>query len=327
MPKTEPLVTIVTVTFNIINNGREFFLRQCIESVHAQSYKNIEHIIIDGASTDGTIDILNDYQKRNWIKYYSESDFGRYDAMNKGVLRANGKFISFLNSDDYYHNLNGVSISINALEKSGAVFSFASVKLSDEKNKTTIIQHPDISEVFYNIVPNHQTMFVKKDIMIKEGLYNSVYQCMADYDFTLKMCLKNYESIFINEVFVTYRLGGYSETALNNKTIKNEMTDIFYKNYNNLTFLSRRECSKISGTLYKNSITNIPTKLAIKLATRSNYFNLEKYINAIKSDSSSKITLTKKEIRIIKTIRKIKHAIIPEGSKLKKIFEKTIIYR
>lgn len=327
MLKTKPLITIITVTFNIINDGRELFLRQCIESVHAQSYKNIEHIIIDGASTDGTLSILEDYQKRNWIKYYSEPDSGRYDAMNKGVLHAKGVYISFLNSDDYYHNLDGVSASISALERSKASFSFAPVKLSDEKNKTTIVQHPDISEVFYNIVPNHQTMFVKKDILIKEGLYNSAYQCMADYDFTLRMCLKNYKSIFVNKVFVTYRLGGYSETALNNKTIENEMTDIFYKNYNNVTFLSRQECSKISGTLYNNSITNISTKLAIELATRSNYFNLGKYINSIKSESSSKITLTKKEIRIIKTIRKIKHALIPEGSKLKKIFEKTIIYR
>ena len=92
-----PKVTIVTVVYNLIENGREQYFRQCLESVHKQLYQNIEHIVIDGASNDGTIDLLEEYNKKGWIKYYSEPDTGIYDAMNKGIEKATGKYIVFLN--------------------------------------------------------------------------------------------------------------------------------------------------------------------------------------------------------------------------------------
>ena len=92
--KTSPLVTVITITFNIKKAGREKFFRQCIESVHKQHYKNIEHIIIDGASKDGTASILDEYFKKGWIRYIRESDEGVYDAMNKGIAMAKGKYIT-----------------------------------------------------------------------------------------------------------------------------------------------------------------------------------------------------------------------------------------
>ncbi len=91
------LVTVVTITYNLIKSGREKYVRQCIECVHNQTYQNIEHIIIDGASSDGTLEIFKDYP---WLKVFSEPDKGIYDAMNKGVAKASGKYIVFLNSDD-----------------------------------------------------------------------------------------------------------------------------------------------------------------------------------------------------------------------------------
>ena len=83
-----PKVTVVTVTRNLIKNGREQYFRQCLESVYEQVYSNVEHIVIDGASNDGTLDILKEYQKKKWITYYSEPDNGIYDAMNKGIKKA-----------------------------------------------------------------------------------------------------------------------------------------------------------------------------------------------------------------------------------------------
>ena len=98
----KPLVTVVTITFNLIKAGREKTFRQSLESIHNQTYKNIEHIIIDGASQDGTIELLEEYAQKGWIKYYSESDTGIYNAFNKGIDRANGEYIVFVNSDDFY---------------------------------------------------------------------------------------------------------------------------------------------------------------------------------------------------------------------------------
>jgi len=80
-----PLVTIVTITFNLIKAGREKTFRQCLESVHNGTYKNVEHIVIDGASKDGTLDLIKEYANKGWVKYISEPDSGIYDAMNKGV--------------------------------------------------------------------------------------------------------------------------------------------------------------------------------------------------------------------------------------------------
>lgn len=98
----KPLVTVVTVVRNAIRDGRQEMLEQCIASVRSQRYPNIEHLVMDGASDDGTTDMLDRYQKLGWLKYYSEPDSGMYEAMNKGIRKANGKYIVFLNTDDYF---------------------------------------------------------------------------------------------------------------------------------------------------------------------------------------------------------------------------------
>lgn len=128
----KPLVTVVTITYNLINAGREKFIRQCIDCVRVQTYKNVEHIIIDGASTDGTLEIFKDYP---WLKVFSEPDKGIYDAMNKGVAKASGKYIVFLNSDDLWHDNRAVEESVKALEENNADFSYAPCTYLDENNK------------------------------------------------------------------------------------------------------------------------------------------------------------------------------------------------
>lgn len=100
--ESTPLVTVITATYNLIENKRAKFIIQCLESVHNQHYSNIEHIVIDGASNDGTLSLLREYESQGWIKLFSEPDAGIYDAMNKGILKASGKYISILNSDDFF---------------------------------------------------------------------------------------------------------------------------------------------------------------------------------------------------------------------------------
>ena len=107
-------------------------LEQCIASVRSQRYPNIEHLVMDGASDDGTTDMLDRYQKLGWLKYYSEPDSGMYEAMNKGIRKANGKYIVFLNTDDYFHNADAIEESVYSLENSKADFSFASNRILKE---------------------------------------------------------------------------------------------------------------------------------------------------------------------------------------------------
>lgn len=283
MSKQEkPLVSIVTITLNIIKSGREAFLKQCIESIHNQTYKNIEHIIIDGASKDGTVNLLENYSKKGWIKYISEKDKGIYDAMNKGVKKAQGKYIAFINSDDFYHNKFGVEKSVNALEFSGATFSYAPVKLLDEKSGANSVQFPDISQVFYNIVPNHQTMLINRNIIISEGGFSTKYKCISDYDLTLRLCLKNYSSQYVNTDFVTYRIGGFSYDALQKGVIKEELLDIYFQNYNKEFNLTKEVTSQIVKNVFEPILYKLPLELVFKLKDLK-HFDLEKYLKAVYS--------------------------------------------
>ena len=124
-----PLVTVITATYNLIKSKREKFIIQCLESVHNQHYSNIEHIVIDGASDDGTLPLLKKYESLGWIKLFSEPDTGIYDAMNKGILKANGKYVSILNSDDFFHDPEGIAISVRLLEENDADYSYADARV------------------------------------------------------------------------------------------------------------------------------------------------------------------------------------------------------
>ena len=117
-PQTKPLVTVVTAVRNLVRAGRSAAVIECLESVHQQDYPQIEHLVIDGASDDGTLELLRPYETKGWIKIYSEADNGLYDAFNKGLARASGKYINFMNSDDHFIEDRAVSLSVKRLEES-----------------------------------------------------------------------------------------------------------------------------------------------------------------------------------------------------------------
>jgi glycosyltransferase involved in cell wall biosynthesis len=275
--ETKPLVTIVTITFNLIKSGREKTFRQCVESVHAQAYENIEHIIVDGASVDGTVNLIKEYADKNWIRYISEPDTGIYDAMNKGIRLAKGKYIAFLNSDDYYHDNSGIEESIRALEESRADFSYAPVVNLQEASGERQTIYPEISKVFYSIVPNHQTMFTKREILINEGMFDTNYRCVADYDMTVRLCLKKYKSKLVRHAFTTYRLGGFSMESTKDGSVFREAANIYYNNYGKIISISREECEKLSNNIYHGDIANVSPKLANALKGIEPYFDFKEY--------------------------------------------------
>ena len=94
-------ISIITVVFNLLKTQREKQFRHCVESIHQENDGQIEHLIVDGGSQDGTLQILEEYKSKGWINYISEPDNGIYDAMNKGVRLAQGEYVWFINSDDY----------------------------------------------------------------------------------------------------------------------------------------------------------------------------------------------------------------------------------
>lgn len=282
MQENKPLVTVVTITFNLLKAGREKTFRQCLESVHDQTYKNIEHIVVDGASKDGSLRLIKEYADKGWIEYISELDNGIYDAMNKGVNMARGKYVSFLNSDDFYHDKMGIESTVKALEMSGADFSYAPVLMLN-KDGSVLKNHahsaPKISNTFIHMPFCHQSMFTKRSVMVNEGIFDANFKSVGDYDFVMRLCLKKYKSVFVDLKFVTYRLGGLSD--FNRRQSIQEVSYSYYKNFRKLFPITEEQCSRI----YYSSLDVFPSELAKKLADFKPYFDYEECLKAIIEES------------------------------------------
>jgi glycosyltransferase involved in cell wall biosynthesis len=241
MSQKKPLVTIVTITFNLIKAGRKEYFRQCIESVHNQSYKNIEHIVIDGASNDGTLDLIKEYADKGWIKYTSKPDTGLYNALNKGIKAAKGKYIAFLHSDDFYHNKDAVLLSVNALEKESADYSFADTRGIDHRTEKLIhLWRGNINQIPFGTQYCHQSMFVKTDVIKELGGFDTAYKISADSDLMIKLVAQEKKYIYIPESIVSYRGGGISNKLI--RETRKEHSEIFYKHIGRKMGLTREEC-------------------------------------------------------------------------------------
>ena len=215
-------VTVISAIYNIVKAGREKVFRQNLLSVHNQTHKDIQHLIIDGGSTDGTAAILEKYRKKGWIEYMSEPDNGIFDAMNKGARLAAGDYIAFLNSDDYWFDPRGIAESVAALEAVNADFSFA-------PSYTIVNGFPyqkcptSIGNFFMRMPFCHQTMLTRKDTFLRlNGFDAQNYRSAADYHFILRLILSGGKPVFVNRNFTAYSHGGYS--ALDIATSSNECT-------------------------------------------------------------------------------------------------------
>lgn len=237
-----PLVTIITITYNLIEANRKETIAQCIESVKEQSYKNIEHIIIDGASSDGTLELLSKYQEDGDIQVYSEPDKGLYDAMNKGVKYAKGRYIGFLNSDDYYSNPRGVEYSVRKLEINGADYSFADALIINEDG-TTFNWMADINNLAFATHYCHQSMIVKAEIFQHLGAFNLNYKVSADSDFMVRLYANKCKYVYIPCQIVNYRGGGVS--AQNKEISQKDHSETFFKNIGCKLGITRTECHEL----------------------------------------------------------------------------------
>lgn len=200
-----PLVSIITVTRNLLDAGRADFFRQCVESVHMQDYPNIEHLIIDGASTDGTLDLFQELG----VPYVSEPDSGVYNAFNKGLKRANGQYIAFLNSDDFYTRSDSVSSFITALENEKADFTCGPVDIVAD-GQVVEIRDVAMRACFRRMPFCHQTMFARVEVLRSLGGFNEEYRVFSDFDLILRALLSGRKIICLDAVLVAFREGGVS---------------------------------------------------------------------------------------------------------------------
>lgn len=228
-------VSIVTVVYN-----RVHCIAHCIESVLNQTYKNIEHIIIDGGSTDGTTEIIEIYKEKLGF-YISEKDEGLYDALNKGIKKTNGEIIGILNSDDFFSQPDTVKKIVNGFLISGADLVYAK-GLYVDREKPSKIKRIYSSGPFkkgylaYGWIPLHTTIFVRKEIYGIYGEYNSNYRIASDYEISLRWFQNDEISkYFLNEWVVKMRLGGLSTSA--KQQIKKSKEDLRIIRLNHLNGL------------------------------------------------------------------------------------------
>ena len=218
----EPKISIITVCFNSART-----LRDTIESIMQQDYENIEYIIIDGGSTDGTLEIIKEYKAR--INYsISEKDNGIYDAMNKGIQVATGDIVGILNSDDFYPNNYILSIVSKAFSKNSCDAVYGDLVYVDKLNISKINRYWQAGEYTTSKIKNgwmlpHPTFFVKKRFYNKYGLYNTDFRSAADYEMILKLLYKhNINVIYIPMILVKMRAGGISNSNLWNRIRANK---------------------------------------------------------------------------------------------------------
>jgi len=203
-------ISIITVCFN-----SESTICETIKSVLSQKYKNIEYIIVDGASTDRTLEIISDY-KDDISTIISEPDSGLYDAMNKGIKSATGDFVGILNSDDVFESENSVCCIVDFLNQRkelDAVYSdLVYVSKNDIKKITRSykLKFAYLWKMRFGFMIPHPTFYVRRDLFYKLGFYKTDYRVSADFELMLRFVLNKIVVARCPMVLVRMREGGVS---------------------------------------------------------------------------------------------------------------------
>jgi glycosyltransferase len=210
-------VSIITVTMN-----SEKYLADCINSVRRQNHKDIEHIIIDGKSTDRTIAII--LQNLNHISYWiSETDRGMYDAINKGLQMATGDIVGILNSDDMFASADAVKSIVDCFETTDTDSVYGDLVYVDAANTQKVIRYwkgvsYKRSRFRYGWMPAHPTFYVRRELIRQYGLYENHYYTAADYEFMARyLFLHKVSSQYIDAMLVKMRNGGISNENLKSR--------------------------------------------------------------------------------------------------------------
>jgi glycosyltransferase involved in cell wall biosynthesis len=214
-------ISIITVSFNSVAT-----IRHTIESFLQQDYPNKEYIIIDGASTDGTVEILKSYQDK--IRFISEPDKGIYDAMNKGVKLATGDLVGVIGSDDFYPNeyvLSKVALAFKE-NKADAIYGDLQYVQADNIEKITRnwkSGNYKREKFLFGWMPPHTAFFLTKKAYNAFGGYKDYFRSAGDYELMLRMLFKNQlKAHYLPEILMKMRVGGTSNMSIKNRWRANQ---------------------------------------------------------------------------------------------------------
>lgn len=248
-------VSLITVCYNSAST-----LEETLQSVSAQDYPHIEYIVIDGASTDGSLDILSRY-KSKIQQLVSEPDQGIYDAMNKGIALATGDIIGLLNADDLYANNNVISKIVSTFHQENIQACYGDLIYFSDKAKEKVYRYW-LSNAFEKgsfakgWSPAHPTFFVRREIYQKYGLFDLTMKMGNDIELMMRLLEKqSIQSQYIPEILVKMRLGGASNKALKNIILQNKCILSAAKKLeipiSPLTFILHKVLNRVSQFVFK----------------------------------------------------------------------------
>lgn len=208
-----PLISIITVVYN-----GEKYLEECIRSVLGQTYSPVEYIVIDGGSTDASVDIIKRYEDSidQWV---SEPDDGVYDAMNKGIRIAKGDVIGLVNADDYYNKDTASIVANSYLNRPNTIITGAMNRIMPDGSSYTIRRNLSQNylrrNIKYRMPVNHPATFVPKSVYKNIGIFDTSFRISGDYEFICRAFTSGVSFTFVDQVLSNMRSGGMSSGAKN----------------------------------------------------------------------------------------------------------------
>jgi glycosyltransferase involved in cell wall biosynthesis len=246
-------ISIITATFN-----SEIFITDCLKSVAEQDYHNIEHIIIDGGSSDATLSLVKRFPHISFV--LSESDRGIYDAINKGIEHATGDLIGILNSDDFFSDSTTVSRIVASFREKSVDAVFSDVSFVKREDKHAQVRY--YSSAFFKpwmfqfgFQPAHPTFYVRKNLFEMYGKYRTDLRIAGDFELLLRFLSRHgVRYKYVKDLWVKMRIGGISTSgvasviALNREILKAHRQNELYSN---MVFIYSKYLFKWWGFLRK----------------------------------------------------------------------------
>lgn len=259
-----PLVTVITIVFN----GAEH-LEETILSVLNQTYDNVEYILVDGGSLDGTLDIIRKYEHA--IDYWvSEKDAGIYDAMNKGIGLATGEWINFMNAGDLFYENKTIDMVVHKSESDlGVALIYGDIERVSDRymylaNVKKALSPVTIEDFVMKMPICHQSMFFRLWSFKLMGLYNIRYKICADHDWLIKLILNGYRLKYLSVCIASYNMDGVSSSSIFRR--ERERLDIALMHFN--AGLKLKVYFRASISFVKSPITFCLSKLNLLGAHR-----------------------------------------------------------
>lgn len=249
-------ISIITATYNSAKT-----IESSMQSVIDQTYASIEHLIVDGSSSDDTLDIVREFQmKYSNIHLTSEPDNGIYDALNKGISKATGDVIGFLHSDDFFENKKVIQQIANSFEVNECDGVYGDLKYVNAENPTQVVRYWRSSPFHQSLLqkgwmPAHPTLFLKKEVYQNYGKFDVSYKIASDYDFMLRVLKNvNFKFEYLPQVITNMRVGGASNRSFKNilRKSKEDYRALQENKIGGRAILMRKNLSKLPQFLKKN---------------------------------------------------------------------------